>query len=749
MQEYTEKAKQIVEDALHEAERLGHTFIGSEHLLLSMLSDGNNVGAAILRTNRVTYQKFRQAMIHEVGQGEAVRLTSDAQTPALRRILQKASLMRQNRDVKISTEHLLYAVLQEQNTGATALLRQMGVSLAAIYGACDAQLPISEHTGGTVSFDEKSCPNLCKYAKNLTDPHAAEQFDPLIGREQEVERVMRILLRRSKNNPCLIGAAGVGKTAIVEGIAQRILSGNVPPALRDCVILSLDLAAMLAGARYRGDFEERLKACMDEAVAQPHLVLFVDELHIIVGAGAAEGAIDAANILKPRLARGELQMIGATTDAEYRAHIEKDAALSRRFQPVRIEEPSAADAKAMLCGLRARYEAYHGVSISEDAIAAAVDLSVRYLHDRALPDKALDLLDEACAANRLGHCSAEIASEVAVPQIAEIVSSMTGVPAQTLTRSEGELLMQLESKMQAEIIGQDEAIAALCSAIRRNRAGLRAGSRPIGAFLFLGTTGVGKTALAKAAANALYDGHLIRLDLSEYMEKHAVSRLIGAPPGYVGYEAGGTLVEQVRAQPYSVVLFDEIEKAHPDVLGILLQILEDGVLTDGQGRKADFSNALILLTSNLGAEQLSSGCIGFSDAESAGNAQRERVMGAVKSALRPELLHRLDAAIVFRRLTERDYGQIAVQQLTRLQETAKSRGYGLLWTEKAVAQLIAGADVPHAGARGIRTHLTQKVETLLAEQILQNNAESYLLDAADNTFTLMPQHIPAAAYEAT
>lgn len=745
LQEYTEKAKQIIEDALHEAERLGHTFIGSEHLLLSMLSDGNNVGAAILRTNRVTYQKLRQAMIQEVGQSSAVRLTTSAYTPALRRILQKSALMRQNRDAKISTEHLLYAVLQEQNAGASLLLQQMGVSLVAIYGSCDAPMPASE---STASFDEKSCPNLCKYAKNLTDPNAAEQFDPLIGREQEVARVMRILLRRSKNNPCLIGAAGVGKTAIVEGIAQRILSGDVPPAMRNCVILSVDLAAMLAGARYRGDFEERLKVCMDEAAAQPHLVLFIDELHIIVGAGAAEGAIDAANILKPRLARGELQIIGATTDAEYRAHIEKDAALSRRFQSVRVEEPSAADAKAMLCGLRARYEAYHGVTISEDAIAAAVDLSVRYLHDRALPDKALDLLDEACAANRLAHCSAEISAELAVPQIAEVVSTMTGVPAQTLTRSEGELLMQLESKLQTEIIGQDEAISELCSAIRRNRAGLRAGSRPTGAFLFLGATGVGKTALAKAAANALYDGHLIRLDLSEYMEKHAVSRLIGSPPGYVGYDAGGTLVEQVRAQPYSVVLFDEIEKAHPDVLGILLQILEDGTLTDGQGRKADFSNALILLTSNLGAEQLHSSNIGFADEESAGNAQRERVMCAVKSVLRPELLHRLDAAIVFRTLSQQDCERIAVQQLTQLQTHAKSRGYEFLWTERAVSHLVAGADIPHAGARGIRTHLTQKVETLFAEQILKNDAESYLLDTENDAFTLMPQYTPAAAYEA-
>lgn len=747
--QYTEKAAQIVSDALAEAQRLGHTFVGSEHLLLAMLADGNNVGAAILRTNHVSYSKFRQAITAEIGQGDVTRLSEAAYTPALRRILQTAAGMPTETNARISSEHLLYAALREPHSSAVTLLQKMGISLQTLCSVCDMDTVIPSESACFPSFHAKDCPTLAKYARNLTDCNAAEKFDPLIGRETEVQRVLRILLRRTKNNPCLIGAAGVGKTAIVEGIAQRILTGNVPAALRERVILSLDLTAMLAGARYRGDFEERLKACMDEAAAHQNIVLFIDELHIIVGAGAAEGAIDAANILKPRLARGELQLIGATTDAEYRTHIEKDAALSRRFQSVKIAEPSAAQAKEMLCGLRARYEQYHGMAISEAAISAAVDYSVRYLHDRALPDKALDLLDEACAANRLTaartNCM-EAAAELGAAEITEVVSAITGVPTGSLSRSDAEALLQLESVLQTEIIGQDEAIASLCATIRRSRAGLRVGSRPTGAFLFLGQTGVGKTALAVAVAHNLYDGHLIRLDLSEYMEKHAVSRMIGAPPGYVGYDAGGSLVEQVRAQPYSVVLFDEIEKAHPDVLSILLQILEDGTLTDGQGRKADFSNTLILLTSNLGAAQMQEGEIGFMDTGSGEVRKQARVMQAVKAVLKPELLHRLDGAIVFRSLDAGDYAKIAKQQLEKLRKQAKGCKCELTWTEAAVRQLAAGADTIHAGARGIRTYMVQEVETLLAEKLLGSEASAYELDAECGVFRLRCPQVSEVKY---
>lgn len=755
MDAYTAKAKQIIEGAQTQAEQLGHTFIGSEHLILSMLHDGSNVGAAMLRTHHVNLQKFRQAVIAEVGKGDAVKLTVKAYTPALRRILSAAGKLKSRSSAQISSEHLLYAVLSEENCSAGAMLRGMGISLPLLCGTCDAydwEL-LADAAPCCPIFDAKSSPTLAKYARNLTDAAAAERFDPLIGREAEVERVLRILLRRQKNNPCLIGAAGVGKTAIVEGIAQRILSGDVPEAMRETSILSLDLTAMLAGAKYRGDFEERLKACIDEAAAQKKLVLFIDEIHTIVGAGAAEGAIDAANILKPCLARGELQLIGATTDAEYRTHIEKDSALHRRFQPVKIEEPTAETAKTMLRGLRGRYEAYHGLSISEGAISAAVDYAVRYLPDRALPDKALDLLDEACAAKKLSGAEKiragakescmEAAAEwggrgaVQAAQIADVVAAMTGIPVQTVTQSETEVLLHLEEALKAEIIGQDEAIASLAGAIRRSRAGLRDGRRPAGAFLFLGQTGVGKTALAITAAEQLYGGHCIRLDMSEYMEKHAVSRIIGAPAGYVGYGEGGTLVEQVRSQPYSVVLFDEIEKAHPDVLNLLLQILEDGTLTDRQGHRADFSQTLVILTSNLGADVLQSGCIGFADA----GAEREEtkqaeIMAAVRKSLRPELLHRLDAAIVFRGLSQADYQAIAGRNLEKLREKAASLGCTLTWSEEVPRLLIAGADVERAGARGLRTHMTQAVENLLAESLLRDGKSGRRLTVEKNRFVV-------------
>lgn len=757
---YTPKAGQILEGARTQAEQLGHTFIGSEHLVLSMLQDGNNVGAAILRTHHVSFQRFRQAVIAEIGKGNAVKLTEKSYTPALRRILEGAGKLRTAGGGQVSTEHLLCAVLREANCSAGEMLRGMGISLSLLHGISGGAEEFAVCSVGCCPvFDEKSCPTLAKYARNLTDPALADRFDPLIGREQEVARVLRILLRRSKNNPCLIGAAGVGKTAIVEGIAKRILAGEVPPAMRERVILSLDLTAMLAGAKYRGDFEERLKACIEEAAQHDNLVLFVDELHIIVGAGAAEGAIDAANILKPYLARGDLQLIGATTDAEYRQHIEKDAALERRFQAVRIAEPTAAAAKSMLEGLKPRFEAYHGIQISSEAISAAVDYSVRYLPDRALPDKALDVLDEACAAHRLtdvpkplpsrndemeaaAEWGARPQASLEAAQIADVVASMTGVPVQSLSQTERITLAELESHLQGEIIGQDAAISALASAMRRSRAGLREGGRPAGAFLFLGATGVGKTALAVAAARELYGGHCIRIDMSEYMEKHAVARLIGAPPGYVGYDAGGTLVEQVRQQPYSVVLFDEIEKAHPDVLNLLLQILEDGILTDRAGHRADFSNTLVILTSNLGAEQLHSGVIGFAEAGAdTHSAAQQAILSVVRKTLRPELLHRLDAAIVFRALTQADYQAIAQQQLEHLRERAAALGCPLTWTEEAAELLVSAADTAHAGARGIRTHLTQAVESLLAESILRDGASPRNLAVQNGAFVV--ERVPA------
>lgn len=748
-EQYTKKARQIIEAALAHAEQLGHTFVGSEHLLLAMLRDGNNVGAAILRTNRVHLRNYHQALLKEIGRGNAVQLTEAAFTPALCRILEHAKILaQQQHQIAAGSEHLLLAVLHEEQCGAAAILRTMGITdPAQLYraakesGADGLQLP-------NISFDEKRCPTLMKYGKHLTDPIIAETFDPLIGREQELQRIMQILLRRNKNNPCLIGTAGVGKTAIVEGVAKRIVQGKVPPALRDKAIISLDFTAMLAGAKYRGDFEDRLKACMDEAAAQSNLILFVDEVHIIVGAGAAEGAIDAANMMKPRLARGDLQIIGATTDSEYRKHIEKDAALDRRFQAVQITEPSPATAIAMLQGLRPRYEQYHHVQIDDAALQAAVQYSVRYIHDRALPDKALDLLDEACASvqmqtppmqNMTDH-DMELATELSptLPHlqesnIAAVVSARVGVPVQNPDACEAAALLHLEEVFSAQIVGQDQAIKAVADAIRRSRSGLRQGNRPWGSFLLLGPTGVGKTALARMIAEQLFEGNLIRLDMSEYMEKHAVSRLIGAPPGYVGHEEGGLLIAQVRKKPYSLVLFDEMEKAHPDVLNLLLQILEEGSLQDAQGNRADFSNTMIVLTSNIGAENALGQPLGFAGDASQQGAQ---MLHQAQKLLRPELLHRLDEQIVFCRLSQENLHTIALRLLKELRERMATLQCGFSWSEESVLYLCTHADTAHGGVRALRSYLVREVESLLADSLLRRGKGEKFLCLQNDQLTI-------------
>ena len=747
LEHYTEKARRIIAGAKQQAEQLGHSFVGSEHLILAMLTDGSNVGAAILRTHRVTLQRFQQSVLEELGSDVPAVLTDEALTPAFQRILNRAGKLGQKKGEadgtgQISSEHLLLAVLSEEQCGASAMLRGMGISLAALRSACAAE---SVPDAGFPQFDRRVCPMLAKYTRHLTDPVAAEKFDPLIGRETELRRVLQILLRRTKNNPVLIGEAGVGKTAIVEGIAKRILEGRVPPVLRSRVLLAVDLTGMLAGAKYRGDFEERLKACMDEAAGDPQIVLFIDELHMITGAGAAEGAIDAANILKPRLARGELQLIGATTEDEYRRLIAKDAALDRRFQPVRIAEPSPTLAAEMIAGLRSRYERYHGLEIGADAIDAAVRYSVRYLHDRALPDKALDLIDEACAAARLSHSAeAETASEWGDPgctavhatEIAEIVAAKTGVPVCQVSAAEADALLHLETRLQESVIGQDEAVHSVANAIRRARSGLRGGGRPVGAFLFLGSTGVGKTMLAQKISELLFGGNLIRIDMSEYMERHAVSRLTGAPPGYVGYEESVSLAERVRRQPYSVLLFDEMEKAHPDVLSLLLQILEDGTLTDGQGHRAYFSETLVILTSNLCAETLQGGVLGFQNPPGADDAGKARLLSALRKMLRPELLNRLDAAVIFRQPDADDYRKIAEIQLDGLRERAAAIGCRLHWEPAFPDALAAAADTGHGGARAIRTAVQQQIEPLIADCILKRETGELLLASEDGVFTL-------------
>ena len=744
MGSYTKKARQIIEQAREQAQQLGHSFTGSEHLILAMLADGSNVGAAILRTHRVPLQRFQQAVLQELGTGSPSALTDADETPAFRRILSQAeqTAERTGSGIQVSSECLLLSVLQEEQCGAAAILRGMGVSIQALRAACTAEQ--ARRLPEFPQFDRKCCPALAKYTRHLTDPLTAARFDPLIGREREVQAVLRILLRRSKNNPVLIGQAGVGKTAIVEGIAKAILNGAVPEGLRSRVLLSLDLTALLAGAKYRGDFEERLKACLDEAAADPEIILFLDELHMITGAGAAEGAIDAANILKPRLARGELQLIGATTEDEYRRLIAKDAALERRFQPVRVQEPDQAQAEQMLAGLRGQYEHFHGVRIGEDAIKAAVQYAVRYVHDRALPDKALDLIDEACAAQRLKQMRAgtETAAEwggmpaaVHEAEIAGVVAEKTGVPVEAADAAEADALLHLEERLGQTVIGQDAAIRTAAQAIRRSRAGLRGAGRPVGAFLFIGASGIGKTALAKGIADLLFQGSLIRIDMSEYMEKHSAARLIGAPPGYVGYEEDYSLAEQVRRAPHSVVLFDEMEKAHPDILSLLLQILEDGTLTDGKGRKADFSDCLVILTSNLGAQQLGKTSPGFESRTD----DAETLRGILRQTMRPELLNRLDETIVFRQPDAADYAKIAALRLNELAERIRAAGRSFSWTDAAAKLLVSAADTAHAGARALRTVLTQQIEPLLADSILREHADTLLLDADGKTFLLREQ----------
>ena len=715
---YTKKAAQIVRESVRQAELLGAAFIGSEHLLLAMLSEGSNVGAAILRTNGVQYPRVQQAVAQALGTHPQTHLTDNACTPALRRIY--AAAERICTESPVSTEALLAELLRDEQCGAAAILRTMGVPLSHLRSACC----IGQFPAEPITFDRKRCPMLAKYAKLLTDPKTAARFDPLIGRSAETEQVIRILMRRNKNNPVLIGRAGVGKTAVVEGIAKQITEGRIPDALRNKAILSLDLTALLAGAKYRGDFEERLKSCMDEAAQNPQIILFIDELHMIAGAGAAEGAIDAANLMKPRLARGELQIIGATTEDEYRKTIEKDGALSRRFQPVTVSEPDADTALGILRGLRNRYEDYHGLTIADSALSAAVTLSVRHLHDRALPDKALDLLDEACAAAKLSESrnmetAAEFHCAVGAEEIAAVLSQKTGIPAGTLTADERGRLLHLEETLREQIIGQDEAVRAAANAIRRARAGLRQPHRPVAALLFLGQTGTGKTALAKAIADAVYGGSIIRTDMSEYMEKHASARMIGAPPGYAGYDDGNSLVERVRKAPYSLLLFDEMEKAHPDVLSLLLQILEDGKLTDGQGNSADFSETTVILTSNLGAECINAQTIGFCAGKS---GVHEKILAKLRKTVPPELLHRLDAAIVFRQLDRSDHLQIAEQMLRDLARRAEAAGCPLTWSENAAAWLVSQADTAHGGARAIRTALSAQLEPLLAEEILRNGS---------------------------
>ena len=774
---FTPKASNVLNRSLTLASELGHTYIGSEHLLLALAAETDCIASKLLDARGITFDKLRSSIADRVGVGDRTRLSPGDMTPRLRRLIAD-SAAHSNRTGPgcIGTEHLLLALLSDSDSIALILLGELGVDpdelisdTERFIGAMDT-LPVCPERKPQKSAPVKlrDAPSLSQYGRDLTAMAREGRLDPIIGREPETERVIQILSRRTKNNPCLIGEPGVGKTAVVEGLAERIASGNVPADLTGRCIITLDIPSMIAGAKYRGEFEERMKAVMSEVAKNPSVILFIDEFHTIIGAGAAEGAVDAANILKPALARGELQLIGATTTDEFRAHIEKDAALERRFQPVTVGEPSPEETLEILRGLRPRYEAHHHVRITDEALEASVRLSVRYLSDRYLPDKAIDLIDEAASKKRVNisnspelmktgdrlrslaadkeaairsqdfEGAAKLRDEerrlkieeetlrskafapgrrltIGEDEIADILTAWTGIPVKRLASEEGERLKNLEDLLKKRVIGQDEAVGAVARAIRRSRIGLRDPGRPIGSFLFLGPTGVGKTELAKALAKVMFgdENAMIRIDMSEYMEKHSVSKLIGSPPGYVGYGEGGQLTGKIRRKPYSVVLFDEIEKAHPDVFDLLLQLLEDGMLTDSEGRRANFSNAVVIMTSNVGAKDIiEPKKLGFTP-----SGGRD-VNDALKETFKPEFLNRIDEIITFKALSPESTALIASMMLESLAKRIEALGCKVEFDEGLANALAREGCDPLRGARPLRRLITKKLEDSFAAAML-------------------------------
>ena len=729
-EKFTQRAELAIEQARVAAAEMGHSFIGTEHLLLGIFRENAGLGSRILRNHGLSESDIRKTVAELDGLGAPAEPQQGLTLRARRAVEKAAAETAFLRQGYIGTEHLLLGLLRQSECGAVRVLRRLNIEpddiytdIVDVFGGSAHGKPQPGAVKSTVKRTETRI--LDQYSKDLTALAAVGKLDPVIGRDDEIRRAVQILSRRSKNNPVLIGEPGVGKTAVAEGLALSVARGDAPAELRCKRIVSLDIPAMLAGTKYRGDFEERVKSVLRDVKRAGDVILFVDELHTIIGAGSAEGAIDAANILKPALGRGEVQIIGATTQEEYRRHIERDAALERRFQPVRIAEPGREQAMDMLRSLRPGLEKHHKLSISDEALKAAYELSVRYINDRYLPDKAIDLLDEAAAA-------VHIAGErglLEAHDVAKVVSGWTGIPVSGIDEDETRRLRELESVLKRHIIGQDEAVAAVTKAIRRSRVGLRDPGRPVGSFLFLGPTGVGKTALCRALAQAVYGDEraMIRLDMSEYMEKHTVSRLIGSPPGYVGYEDGGQLTEKVRRKPWSVVLFDEIEKAHEDVWSILLQIMDDGHLTDSSGRRVDFSNTVIVMTSNIGAKTITDRRqpLGFHDGERNSDEQMHvQVMEQLRETFRPEFLNRVDETIVFHRLTQENMEAIARNMLQQVQERFEKLGLSLLVpyeTEKWIAK--AGYDDKY-GARPLKRTLQRNIEDAAAELLLEGRVKA-------------------------
>ena len=800
---FTEKAIKVIMLAQEEARRLGHNFVGTEQILLGLIGEGTGVAAKVLKSMGVNLKDARIEVEKIIGRGSGFVAVEIPFTPRAKRVLELSlEEARQLGHNYIGTEHLLLGLIREGEGVAARVLENLGVDLSKVRTQVIRMLGETAEVAAGGSNSRTKTPTLDEFGSNLTQMAAEGKLDPVVGRQKEIERVIQILGRRTKNNPVLIGEPGVGKTAIAEGLAQRIATNDIPDILEDKRVVTLDIGLLVAGTKYRGEFEERLKKIMDEIRSAGNVILVIDEVHTLIGAGAAEGAIDAANILKPALARGELQCIGATTLDEYRKHIERDAALERRFQPVMVGEPSVSETIEILFGLRERYEQHHKLKISDEALEAAAKLSDRYISDRYLPDKAIDLVDEAGSrvrlinsqlppaakeldkelrqvlkekdeavrsqdfdrAGELRDREMEIKSQIRTisqtkksettrseddspvvteEDIAQIVASWTGVPVNKLTESESEKLLNMEGTLHQRLIGQDEAVKAVSRAIRRARVGLKNPNRPIASFIFSGPTGVGKTELTKALASYFFGSEeaMIRLDMSEYMERHTVSKLIGSPPGYVGYNEGGQLTEAVRRRPYTVVLFDEIEKAHPDVFNMLLQILEDGRLTDAKGRTVDFKNTLIIMTSNIGSKVIEKGGggLGFEFSENENDAQYNRIRNLVNEELkqyfRPEFLNRLDEIIVFRQLNKEEVKEIAVIMLKEVFGRLIEKGITLEVTDKFKERLVEEGYNPSYGARPLRRAIMRLLEDSLAEEILSGRikeGDTAMVDVDEN-----------------